>query len=318
MIRSRFAVLTEIGKLELQEETLSWSADEMLVRVEACGLCQYDAAYFKGLVGAVPQRLGHEPVGIVEAVGRNVTSFVPGDRVTGLFGHLFSFATYVVARPEEAVKVPLDIPAEILLGEPVKCISTIVRAANPQYGDTVLVMGAGFMGLLTIAGLASPALRALIAVDLDARRLRHASDAGATHTLDGADPRLLDRIRDITDGRGVDVAVELTSHPDPVQNAARALRSGGRPRYVLAGWHGKPGEYVLRNWTTVGAEILCAHPKFSLDPMEDLRRGVDGIIRGVLPMKSVVTHRFRLDDIQEAFETMVSGRDGYIKGVINP
>lgn len=316
MKHSRYAELTALGQLKIREEDVRCGDDEVIVRVEACGLCQYDAAYFKGLVGNPPQRLGHEPVGVIEEVGTNVTGFVSGERVTGLYGFLKSFAEYVTAKPEELLRVPDGIPAEEALGEPVKCISTIVRAANPQFGDNVLVMGTGFMGLLTVAGLTSAGLNTLIAVDLDPTRLEKARSFGATHTVRGDDPDLLDRVRTITGGRGVDVAVELTSNPVPVEMAAKTLRSGGRPRYVLAGWHGAPGEYVLRNWTTVGAEIICAHPRYSLDPMDDVRRGVEGIVRGVLPMRETITHRYSLDRIQEGFETMISARDGYIKGVV--
>lgn len=315
-MKTRYVELIEPGRLAVREKTLTWNSRQMLVRTEACGICQYDAAYFKGLVGTPPQSLGHEPVGIVEEVGSDVTTFQPGDRVTGLFGFLESFATAIVANPGEAIKVPATVNPAEYLGEPAKCISTIVRAANPEFGDNVLVMGAGFMGLLTIAGLASPTLRTLIAVDLDRSRLERASRYGATHTVAGDDPNLLERVLELTDGRGIDVAVELTSNPIAVQTAARTLRRGGRPRYVLAGWHGAPGEYVLRTWTTVGAEIRCAHPRYSLDPIDDLRRGVEGIASGALPVGDTITHRFPLDDLDRAFALMASGEDGYVKGVV--
>jgi threonine dehydrogenase-like Zn-dependent dehydrogenase len=316
MILSRYAELVETRKVVLKEEQIDCTENDMLVRITHCGLCQYDGSYFKGVIGTPPQRLGHEPVGIVEKVGRNVTSFQPGDCVTGLFGHLHAFATHCVAEPALALRVPQGIPSRLAIGEPLKCISTIARAANPEFGDNVLVMGTGFMGLLVVASLRGSAAGLVIAADIADDRLALAREFGATHALRSDDPHFLEKIRELTAGHGIDVAVEVVGLPGPAELAAKTLRRSGRPRYVLAGWHGQPGTLTLRTWTTVGAEIRSAHPSWSLDPMDDLRRALDALARGVFPMSRLVTHAFPLSRIQEGLETMVSGIRGYIKGVI--
>ncbi|MGA2765006.1 MAG: zinc-binding dehydrogenase [Spirochaetia bacterium] len=316
MVTSRYAELVAQRQMALKDEKLECGRDEMLVRITHCGLCQYDGSYFKGIIGTLPQRLGHEPVGVVEQVGKDVAGFNVGDRVTGLFAHLRSFATYCIADPKLAVPVPPGVPSELALGEPLKCISTIARAANPQFGDHVLLIGAGFMGLLVVAALRGSAEGHLIVADINDDRLKLARQCGATETLRSDDPAFLDRVRDLTRGHGIDVAVEVVGLPAPAELAAKTLRRGGRPRYVLAGWHGQPGTFTLRNWTTVGAEIISAHPSYSLDPMEDLRRGMDALARGVFPMEKLVTHRFPLSRVQQGMETMVGGTPGYIKGVI--
>jgi threonine dehydrogenase-like Zn-dependent dehydrogenase len=317
MVTSRYAELVEPGKLVIKEEELVHNDDQLLIRITHCGLCQYDGVYYKGIIGQTPMRLGHEPVGVVEAVGRNVRGFKPGDRVTGLFAYLRAFATYGIAEPHQLMHVPAGVPAEQALAEPLKCVATILRAAPPEFGDHVLVMGSGFMGLLLIAGLVARSVASLIAVDIRDDRLQLAKEFGVTHTLNAKDPDFLEQVKAITHGRGVDVVFEVTSYPEPVELAARTLRRG-RGRYVLAGWHGQPGTYTLRNWTTVGAIILSPHPAFSLDEMEDMRRGLDGLARGVFPMGRLITHRFPLEEIQTAFEVMLSASDGYIKGVITP
>lgn len=317
MVTSRYAELVSLGRLEIKEEKLTHNDDQLLIRITHCGLCQYDGAYYHGFVGQPPVRLGHEPVGVIEAVGRNVFGFKVGERVTGLFAFLRAFADYTVARPEELIKVPAHVPSEQALLEPLKCISTILRTAPPEFGDHVLVMGCGFMGLLVVAGLVGRGLASLIAVDLQAERLALARDFGATHTLNSADPDFLEQVAEITHGHGTDVVFEVAGHPVAVELAAKTMRRG-RGRYALAGWHGKPGTYTLRNWTTNGTIILSAHPAHSLDPMDDARRAMDGLARGVFPMERLITHRFALQDIQTAFETMVGGADGYIKGVIIP
>jgi threonine dehydrogenase-like Zn-dependent dehydrogenase len=315
MVTSRYAELIKPGKFVIKEENLTHADDELLIRITHCGLCQYDGVHYKGIIGNPPLRLGHEPVGVVEAIGRKVTGFKVGERVTGLFAYLKAFATYGVARPDQLLKVPAHVPSEQALAEPLKCIATILRAAPPEFGDHVLVMGSGFMGLLLIAGLVGRAPASLIAVDIRADRLKLAKSFGATHTLMANDPDFLEQVNKITAGNGTDVVFEITSHPEPVELAAKTLRRN-RARYVLAGWHGEPGTYTLRNWTTKGAIILTPHPSFSLDEMEDMRRGLAGLARGVFPMDQIITHRFPLDDIQPAFETMLNASDGYIKGVI--
>jgi threonine dehydrogenase-like Zn-dependent dehydrogenase len=317
MVTSRYAELIEPGKFVIKEEGLTHGDDELLIRITHCGLCQYDGVYYKGIIGNPPLRLGHEPVGIVEAIGHNVTGFKVGERVTGLFAYLKAFATYGIARPDQLLKVPAHVPSEHALAEPLKCIATILRAAPPEFGAHVLVMGSGFMGLLIIAGLVGRAPASLIAVDVREERLNLAKAFGATHTLNAKEPDFLEQVNQITKGHGTDVVFEITSHPEPVELAAKTLRRT-RARYVLAGWHGEPGTYILRNWTTKGAIILTPHPSFSLDEMEDMRRGLEGVARGAFPMDQIITHRFSLDDIQTAFETMLNGSDGYIKGVVVP
>ena len=315
-MKSRYAELVGPRTMALKEEDIDCGDNDMLVRVTHCGLCQYDGSYFKGIIGTIPQRLGHEPVGIIERVGKQVTGFTPGDRVTGLFAHLSAFATYCIADPRFAVQVPPAIPSELALGEPLKCISTIARAASPEFGDYDLIMGAGFMGLLVAAALAGSSAGLLIAADINDERLKLAKELGATHTLRSDDPAFLDHVKDLTRGHGIDIAVEVVGLPSPAELAARTLRRGGRPRYVLAGWHGQPGTFTLRTWTTVGAEIISAHPSYSLDPMDDLRRGMLGLEKGIFPMARLVTHRFPLSRVQEGLDAMVGKTPGYIKGVI--
>lgn len=317
MVTSRYAELVETGKVEIKEEKLAWNEDQALVRITQCGLCQYDGAYFQGLIGKPPLRLGHEPVGVVEAVGRNVKEVQPGDRVTGLFANLTAFATYAVAEPRSLLKVPGHIKSEHALAEPLKCIATIVRSAPPELGDHVLVMGCGFMGLLTIAGLAAKGLASLIAVDLQESRLALAREVGATHTLNSKAPGFLKQVEQITQGRGTDVVFEVTGNAKAAELAALTLRPH-RARYALAGWYGRPEQYVLRNWTTKGAVILTPHPKYSLDPADDMRRAMDALARGVFPMDKLVTHTFALEDVQKGFEMMLGAAPGYIKGVVTP
>lgn len=318
VVRNRYAEVSEPGKFVFREEDIDITADEVLVRVEVCGICKYDLAYYKGVLGTFPGKLGHEPTGVVEQVGSRVTQFEPGDRVTGLYTEQLyqkGFATYAVGLPQYLIKVPDNVPLQHALGEPLKCVVTILRAAPLEFGDNVLVMGCGFMGLLVLTGVIGESPKMIIAADIDDERLAMARELGATVTLNPRKADLVSEVRELTGGRGTDVVFELTGNAEAVQLAAQTLRMH-QARYVLGGWHGVPQRYNLRHWTHSGAIILCPHPQFSLNPMDDLRRAMEALSRGVFPMGRLVTHRFRLDDIQEAFEVAERGSKGYIKGII--
>ena len=317
MVISRYAELAGVGRIVIKEEKLAIDDSQLLIRITHCGLCQYDGAFFKGLIGTPPLRIGHEPVGIIEAVGRNVRNFKEGQRVTGLFANLKAFATYAVAKPEELVRVPEGIQSEHALIEPLKCISTIVRSAPPELGDHVLVMGCGFMGLGVLAALKGNAPASIIAVDVIEHRLKLAQEIGASHILDGKDPDFLEKVKSITKGRGTDIVFEVTGTASASEIAAKTMRLN-RAKYVLAGWYGKPEQYTLRNWTTKGAILLAAHPNFSLDPEDDMRRALDSLERGVFPMGKLVTHSFSLEEVQKGMELMINPSQGYIKGVVTP
>ena len=129
-----------------------------------------------------PFEIGHEPFGVVEAVGKGVKGFKPGDRVSGLARGVF--ATHAYADAGFLVKIPEEVKnPKYCLIEPLTCISNNLRAANPEYGDYVAVIGCGMMGLMAVAGLSRSAAREVIAIDLIDSRLEWARKLGATKTL---------------------------------------------------------------------------------------------------------------------------------------
>ena len=123
-------------------------------------------------------------------------------------------ATHKIIREEEEIidRVPeMDKPFECCLGEPMMCVANIVQAAKPAFGDHVAIIGCGFMGLLTIAGLKNDRLGSLTAVDLMADgRLAVAGEYGADHTVNPAKESLEETMMKITRGKGFDVIVEIT------------------------------------------------------------------------------------------------------------
>lgn len=315
-VKARVMYLTGPRRFELVEEERSPGPGQVLVAVRACGVCVSEMERYLAGPAGTPVALGHEPAGEVVAVGEGVTQFRPGDRVTGLFGR--AFASHVAVDAGRLWRIPEGIPYEHALGEPIKCVVTAARASSYEFGDTVVLIGCGFMGLMTLAAIAGRAAAHIIAVDLHPGRLALARELGATHTVNAATEDPMAVVRELTGGRGAEVAIEATGQASALELAARVLRRGVRPKLVMVGYHNRPQMVDLSGFAHAGLVAVNAHPSYSLDPADDMRRGLAALARGIFPMERLVTHRLPLERLADAFELARSQADGYIKAVIVP
>jgi threonine dehydrogenase-like Zn-dependent dehydrogenase len=286
------------------------------VKIAACGICSWESHFYTGeMPTPLPRPIGHEGAGVVIAVGPEVEAWKPGDRVTGLFGP--SFATVAKSSDRMLVRVPDHVSLEHAIIEPVKCIVTGLRAAHPEFGDHALVVGCGFMGLLCVSGLRGAGLASLTAIDVMEERLELAREFGATVTLNPKRDDVPARLREITGGHGVDVAMEATAGPAGLAVAAGSLRRG-RPTLVLVTTSIRPETFDVSGLQANGAIVHYAQPGNCLDPVDELRRSIEAIGRGVFPMERLVTHRFGLDEIGRGIEMGLARTPGYIKGIVVP
>lgn len=315
-IPTRVARIAKPRKIEVVEDRIELGPHDVAVKVVACGICSWEVGFYTGQrPTALPRPIGHEPAGVVEAVGAEVRAWKPGDRVAGLFSP--AFATYAKAREAMLVRVPDELALEHAVAEPVKCIVTGLRAANPQFGDHVLVVGCGFMGLLCVAGLRGPGLASLVAVDLIDERLDLARRCGATHCLNPRRDDVLALLKEITGGHGVDVAMEASTVPAGLELASQALKRG-RPKLVVVTTALPGATYDVQGLMAAGAEVHFAEPGHCLDPADELRRAMDGMARGTFPMDQLITHRYGLDEVARGMDAAVARTPGYVKGVVLP
>lgn len=161
--------------IELRTRSLQPERDQVLVRVLACGICRGDLIEFTR-ERAEPAAFGHEPVGQVEACGPWVRGLSEGDWVVGSMDG--AFATHALGRQSQLLRVPPDLGETAALAEPLKCVTTVVRAAAPDFGDAVVVVGCGFMGLAAVAALRGGGSPLAIAVDPDGARRHLATELG--------------------------------------------------------------------------------------------------------------------------------------------
>jgi len=303
--------------------------DEMLVKIEACGVCSSDMPGYLD-TGAMrrpfPRRAGHEPAGTVVELGKNVKGFKVGDRITGWFpSDCYSEyaacnpTVYSVERGHPAVveKIPEGIPFEHALGEPLMSLVSIARTATPEFGDCVFQVGCGFMGLGIIALVAQPKLREYIVADLDDGRLKLAKEMGATITLNPDKVDVTAEVMKITGGRGVDVAIEVVGHPPGVKMVGDVLKRN-RGKIIMVGWHQAPDTYELFSWIKCPVIYSPQGIGMSTDYQSELVRAMWAVKNGIFPMKKLVTHKYKLEDIDKAFQDNLNRTPGYIKSVIMP
>lgn len=317
-MKTRQAMLTAPRHFEFREADLNPGPGQLLVKVAVCGLCNWELNHWTGQLGACPQTLGHEWAGTVTAVGAGVEGFAAGDRVTGLPDSLSAFADYLVTGAATCFKLGPGVDPAAALGEPLKCIVSVLRVSAPEAGDVGVVLGCGPMGLWCLQGLAGHFLGALIAVDVAPAKLELARWCGATHTVNPQTEDAVARIREIGGGRLADFVIEGTGVPELVGAAASYLRSG-RARLTLMSSHERAArEFDWRVVLGQGITITGAHPSCSPDQLDDMRRAVRFLNNGVFRMDDIISHRFPLDRIQEAFETLERKPADYIKGVVLP
>jgi threonine dehydrogenase-like Zn-dependent dehydrogenase len=293
-------------RIEVREREISVGEDQVLVRILACGMCRYDVHLMEH--GSGPAEIfGHEAVGQVIARGPSAKKFAEGDWVVG--GIPSGFANYSVARQADLCRVPSELGELASLAEPLKCVTTVVRAAAPDFGDAVAVVGCGFMGLAAVAALSGNWAGRLVAIDTVPARRELARTFGATDALDPLSCDGAKVIRELSGGRGADVAIEFAGSPEAAGLAAGLLRYRGT--LVLAGGFTPRENFYMRAIT-----VHLAPPMFSPDQQDDYRRAINTMASGRLPLKTLATHRFKLSEVQQAFEAARSIGPSYLKGIV--
>ena len=318
--------------------------DEVLVRVKACGICGSDVQGFTGKTGRriPPLIMGHEAAGIVEDFGKNVKDFEKGDRVcfdstvycnqcepcrAGKYNRCKKRQVLGVSVPEfkrhgafaEYVAVPSWIVSKIpdtmsfvqaALLEPVSIGMHAVNRAPISAGDTVVVIGAGTIGLFVLQGCKLKAAKAVVC-DINEFRLDIACKLGADVVVNPAKSNLKERVFKATDGRGADVAFEVVGFAQTFTDAISVLKTGG---YLVAvGNLQKTAEFnlqelVARELTFTGSYASSGEFRDGIDLVASGKINVQPIISGVLPLREGPI----------AFDRLLKAEENLLKIVLEP
>jgi L-iditol 2-dehydrogenase len=299
-----------VDQLALAEiEPPKIGADEVLVTLRSVGICHSDFELLEGryiIPFDYPIIPGHEWAGQVVEVGRDVTDFSPGDRVLGEcvigmehFGFSISGAAaeFFVARPEWLHKVPDELDdTQAALVEPFSCAYfAAMRADNLNASDTAVVFGAGPIGLSCVA-VASTLGARVISAEPNPARADIARRMGAEEVLDPTDAGFVDRVMELTGGRGADVVMEASGQPPAL--AAALEVAGFNARLVNIGIDvGRSAEARLGLIQSKQLQIRGTIGSPGVWP-QTLRF----LARTGLDLTPMVTRRFPLDSAPDAYD----------------
>ena len=311
-------------------------AGDAIVKIDTTTICGTDLHIMKGDVPAVTagRILGHEGVGTVLEVGPSVRNVAVGDRVIiscisacgsctycrsgnpshcladeGASGIGWILGHLIDGTQAERVRIPFadnslyplpeNVPddAAVLLSDIFPTgFEMGIEYGQVKPGDTVAVVGAGPVGLAAIATAGLHGAAQVIAIDYDENRLGVAKRVGATHTVQASEADVLDQVRALTDGYGVDVAVEAVGVPATFGMCVSLVRPGGHVANV--GVHGKPVELELQKLWIQNITISMGLVNTTTLPML-----LKLVAQQKLPAVELITHRFALDDVVSAYET---------------
>lgn len=310
-------------KLELREVELPGpEADEVLVEMEACGICGWDLLAYSGRFGrfhAYPFRAGHEGVGRVSRAGSLVRDLKPGQRVVchelpiderggGLL------ARHAVRSRQKVTPIPdaPDLPASLWLVEPVACVVNGLLYSGIQPGDSVALVGAGYMGLLMLQLLRRTMAGRVTVFEPDPGRIEIARtfgagmggwdyEAGGTAGLAGRE-------------RAYDVVLETAGNSASLE-LAFAL---AKPYAIIENfaWHHHRQDFDLEDWHTKGWRILNIQPQMNPSFDSLFPRSVALMAAGAVTNRGLLTHVEPLERAESVFQAGLDRTGGYIKGAL--
>lgn len=339
-------LLTEYKRMEVTDvEEPQVGPDDVLVQVEACGICGSDIHGYDGSTGRriPPLIMGHEAAGIVVATGANVSDMSEGTRVT--FDSMVSCGTCHFCRRGEAnlcdnrkvlgvscgeyrrhgaFAERISVPRRIVYGLPdslsfdhaalVEAVSVAVHAANVTpivLGDTAVVVGAGMIGLLTLQAVRAAGASRVIAVDLNDKRLAAAKELGADVILRGDQCDVPITIRELTEGRGADIALEVVGATPTVKTAIESVRKGGS--VTLVGNVSPTIELPLQSIVT--REISL---RGTCGCNGEYPQCIELMNRGTIKVAPLITAKIALSDGPEWFARLHAGDPDQMKVVVQP
>lgn len=312
----KIAILSAPQTFEIADQPVpSIQPDEVLVRVAACGVCTSELDMWEGKAGPdiYPRYPGHEVSGVVEKIGEDVRTLKPGDPV-GVWAPGNGFAEYVAAKAVHCYPAG-DIPLDLVLSEPLACAVNAVEMANLSLSDDVVIIGAGFMGNLVQKLVTLQGPRRLIVADIRGDALERAQQLGASHIVDITKENLAERVKELTDGKGADASFEVTGAQAPLQLLGDVTRMSGK--VVIVGYHqGGLRQINLAYWNWMAFQILNAHFRDINVIQRGMRIGMRLLTSGRLSLDGLVTHRFALADVNEAFRIAHEKPTGFVKSTV--
>ena len=262
-----------------------------------------------------PVLLGHEPSGEIVEVGKNIKHLKLGQHVVAL-GHQ-SFAEYGLFDARYVHPISDSTPYIYALGEPIACAFNATQRTNIQPGEKVVLIGAGFMGLmqLQMMKLANPEV--IVVVDIRDDALEVAKKVGADVVINSSKQDVISELQKAIGPKGADVVVEAIGKQVGLDLASRIVGFNGR--ITIVGFHqGEPRLIDMALWNWKGINIVNGHERYQERYFNGMVGGINLLEEGKLNMEPLVTHEYPLTQIDEAFHDAVRKPSGFVKAVVKP
>ena len=313
------AVLVAPRRFELRKAPVPRpAAGEVRVRLEGCGVCASNVEPWEGQPWSTYPSdaggMGHEGWGVVDALGEGVSDVALGDRVTMLSGH--SFAPYDVAAVDQLVRLPAGLDGRAFPGEPLACAMNIFRRSAIEPGQTVAIVGIGFLGAV-LTKLASDAGARVIAISRRPESLALAIRYGAAETIAMDDHwAIIERVKELTGEALCARVIEAVGKQWPLDLASAITGFGGR--LIVAGYHQDgPRQVNMQDWNWKGIDVINAHERDPRVNRRGLEEAIEAVASGRIDLAPLLTHHFPLAALNDAIAATRDKPHGFVKAVID-
>ncbi len=292
--------------------------DEVQIQTKACGVCCWDSYQYRGISGPgpYPYVIGHEAAGIVHKVGAGVKDWKPGDKVCCASGSNIEMSQYFNITPNCLARIPDDtenyVPWVI---EPACTVQNVLNWANIKAGDRVALVGAGYMGQLTLMGLSAYPWGSLTVFEKREDRLAMMDRYSITECWNPETTEGQAAIERIIQEGGMDHVIEFSASDDGFALAQRLL-TPTQGRLTVGSWHRHEMKFDGTKWHMGGVIVNNVSPMTTFHYEDVILPTAKLIQRGVYKPGTLVTHVANFRDCKHVFDCSVTKEEGYIKGVI--
>ena len=340
VMENRTAYLVAPGKLEVKDSKIpKIKPDDLLIEIKHVGVCGSDLSIFKS-TGNIPYPvvLGHECAGEVVEVGSNVKNFNIGDLVaiepgipcmkcsyclTGRYNlcdnmnfmacppwELASLQKYISFPAMMCFKLPENVSTlEGALVEPLAVGMHAVTRSGVTLGQTVLILGSGCIGLTTLLSCRAHGVTNIIVADIFDIRLNKAKELGASVTINTANTDLVERIKELTAGKGVDMVFEAAGNPQTAQATQNVVKKGGKI-VIIGNVHGEIPFNLIR-LATREIDLIGIFRYLNLYP-----KSIEAITSGIIDIKSICTDIYGFEEVQRGFDDAFDRKMEVVNAVI--
>jgi threonine dehydrogenase-like Zn-dependent dehydrogenase len=314
----RAAVLTGAGQVRIETVPRpNPGPGQVRLRLEGCGVCASNLTPWAGpdwmTFPTKPGDLGHEGWGTIDALGEGVSGLSVGQRVAALSYR--AYAEYDLAEASAVVPLPASFDGRPFPGEPLGCAMNIFRRSDIRAGQTVAIVGIGFLGAI-LTRLATDAGARVIAVSRRSYSLDVARAFGATELIPMDDHHgIIERVKSLTDGVFCDRVIEAVGKQWPLDLSGELTRERGR--LIVAGYHQDgPRQVNMWLWNWRGLDVINAHERDPAAYVQGIREAVDAVASGRLDPSPLYTHTYPLDRLGDALDATRDRPDDFLKALV--